>query len=226
MSGKGAKGFLLLSALAPPPPPSSVLLPLVSCPSLSWLVQGTRVERKSHLVQFLCGPVGLMPRTTDPSGPPRSPSRQSLGPGASPPLGLLQMGRQAQACGPPALSAQPRPQSPACRHLPSLPGGALRARCQAPDNTPECETAHLLPGAPCVFRPGQAQWGHGVTAKEQPPRARVQVGVGVLSWVSVQDNSPEDPGTPRAGRRQSPSPLRLCPPQTAPRGWALWGPCF
>lgn len=98
---------LLMSTLAPAhagdlggeeePPCSSSVAPLDSCP----------------------GPHGLF-RT--PTVPESSESWPSLGPVASPPLGLLQMGRQAQACGLPARPFRaPRPVtclgvniSPAC----------------------------------------------------------------------------------------------------------------
>lgn len=86
---------LLMSTLAPAhagdlggeeePPCSSSVAPLDSCP----------------------GPHGLF-RT--PTVPESSESWPSLGPVASPPLGLLQMGRQAQACGLPARPFRaPRP---------------------------------------------------------------------------------------------------------------------
>lgn len=126
----------LLSALAPPPPPSSVLLPLVSCPGLLWLLQGTWVERRSHLcsssvaLSDSCpGPRSLL----DPQGP--RVVRELAEPGScGQPSPRPVADREASsgmwpAC-PPALSAHPRPQSPACRHLSCLPGGLPRAQCQ------------------------------------------------------------------------------------------------
>lgn len=181
MSGKVLR---LPPPLCPGPsaPSLGCLLPLVSsCPRLPRLMQGTWAGRKSHraVPRWLRWTHAQDPTVS--SGPPQSPSRQRAGRAwvlwpALPSACCRWGGKLRRVACPPALSAHPD-QSPACQHLSSLPGGVPRAQCQAPDDTPEYETAHL-PGAPCVFKPGRAEWAHGVTAKEQPPRACVQVGMG------------------------------------------------